>query len=84
MTGCPVSIQGRMFPSARAAAQAAGVHANTIYRHLRRHGTLDGLNSSSSGRTPRPVTIDGATYPSIHAAARALGVSRGTIRRRMT
>jgi transcriptional regulator of acetoin/glycerol metabolism len=81
--GCPVTLRGRVFPSARAAAQEAGVHANTIYRHLRRHGTLDGLHRPSSDRTPRTVVIDGAEHPSIHAAARALGVSRGTIRRRM-
>lgn len=76
-TAMPVRINGAMYPSVKAAADAMGLSIQTIYGAIARGAE----NTVGTGRETvcKPTTIDGVTYPSRSAAARALGLKPSAV-----
>lgn len=74
----PTRIRDAVYPSIRVAAEAEGVHRNTILKALRR-GTIDNVGLGQG----KPCTHDGVTYPTIRAASRATGIPETTLSYRM-
>lgn len=71
----PVRIRGVTYPSAQAAAEALGVHRDTVYTMLRKgRPDLIGTGSKRPGNgSAKTFTIGPCTFPSMRAASRALG-----------
>lgn len=68
----PVTIQGRKFPSLKAASRHFGVAPSTIHNAIKR-GTSDNIGKGTGKRIT--VTVEGKTYPSKTDACEALGWS---------
>lgn len=68
-----VLIRGKLYPSAKAAAEALGVTTSAVHSALSR-GNIDTVGSGRS--QPQPVELDGVTFPSIRSASLALGFKR--------
>ena len=75
-----IRIRGVVYPSAKAAGKALGVHWNTILRALD-DGRIDevGIVRRIGGRPGTPCTFRGRRYPSMTAAAREHGVTLSAV-----
>ncbi|AGT08336.1 hypothetical protein [Paracoccus aminophilus] len=67
--------QGRVYHGAKAVAAAAGVSLNTVFRHLRANGNLDGLSAEVAGR----YEWQGKFYRRQADVAAAAGTSRSGV-----
>ena len=71
----PIRIRGVLYPSARAAATALGVHWRTVLRALD-DGRLDEVGlQRRRGHPGVACTYRGQSFPSMTAAANACGVT---------
>ena len=59
-------------------AEAAGVHVNTVLRHLNQFGDLHSLATSRNG-APCKISIDGREWPTQVAFARFCGLHQSTV-----
>jgi hypothetical protein len=87
MTGCPVVVRGKAYPTIKDAAKACGRSEKQAHTHLNRYGHLDHLGlkiSYTREDRRRAVQIAHLSFPSVTAAAEALGVDRKTIRNART
>lgn len=75
---CPISFEGRKFPSRVALGRHLGLSRSAVGAALRR-GRLEVLGTGSN--TPVPIYVAGRTWPSSAAAARELGLSAARISR---
>lgn len=79
----PAIMRGTLYPTIKAAADAAGRSEKNAHEHLRRYGHLDflGLPAKRTRRDRcKPVRIAGLAFKSQSEAARVLGVDRKTVR----
>ena len=79
---CPVRIRGVTYPSQKAAADALGLHPQTITNALNR-GYIDQVGLRRGGNPGKPCFYRGKSYPSRQAAATAWGVSRAFISKQL-
>jgi hypothetical protein len=75
MSAQPCNINGRDYPSQRAAARDWGVSYSAISRAL-----AEGSENRVGCRAWRPVAACGREWPNIAAAARDVGKSPGVVR----
>lgn len=73
-----IEIRGVTYPDLNAAADALGVHPNTV-RAARRNGRLHRVGTGRVGTEPLPVRIAGQEFESAQAAAAHFGVAVGTV-----
>lgn len=78
----PVRVRGVVYPSARDAAEALGVHVTTV-RKLVSRGRADMIGTGKGALMPgairngsKPFSVGALTWPSVSEAARALGYRR--------
>lgn len=77
-----ITIRGKVYPTAQAAAAALGVVSDTIHRAIR-EGRLDlvGLQRPESTRQGLPVRIRGRVYANAAAAAAVLKLTPNAVLR---
>ena len=73
-----ITIRGRVYPTAQAAARALGVQDQTIHRAARL-GVLDRVGVGKGRREPMPVRVRGVVYENAAAAAEATGLTKNAI-----
>lgn len=74
----PVEIRGVVYPGPKAAAQALGLHPETVRTAIRK-GTLHRCGTGRVGPEPMPVRIAGRTFADARAAAAHHGVAPATV-----
>jgi DNA-binding PadR family transcriptional regulator len=79
MVGDPVEIDGQIYASKTAAAEAVGVSRRTFSQAMASRPTDQADEPVARLRKRAPITIRGTVYASTHAAAEALGVAVKTI-----
>lgn len=73
----PIEIQGVLYPSLKAAAEAFNVTPDAV-RQAEKRGRLDTLGIGR-GHSRVPISFQGKEYPSIYQAAKETGISKSTL-----
>lgn len=69
------SMRGVDYVGIAAVAEAAHVHPNTVFNHLRKYGSLEALGKVTE------IEVGGRTWPSIAEFARYVGRDYTNVRR---
>jgi len=76
----PISVEGKLYPSMKAAAEAYGLQHSTVIRRLKTGWNHDEAFKTSAENL---IFVDGAQYPSVRAAATKYGIQRATVAYRL-